>query len=416
LANPPILRNYSFPFTLYPSRLMPINLILLYTRENRYSMNALLGAMESRGLESVKVHFAANGKEMIKAASLSGKDSRTLAAVSFFTEQKEKIKKLAKDLRGAAKNLILVAGGPHASASPQEVLDYGFDYAVAGEGEKAFPALLCDIASGKRPSGRILRTREKINLDDYLSYSKKYLRFGPIEITRGCPYACKFCQTSFLFGAGVRHRSVSRVVDQVREMAKLGLDDIRFLSPDALAYGSPDGRKTEIKAVEELLSSVKKSLNPNGRIFFGTFPSEIRPENITEENLNLLKKYAHNRQITIGVQSGSDRLLNLIHRGHGIREIENAVAICLKNGFKPILDFIFGLPGETAEDIAATIHFMEKFSGLGAVIHTHSFTPLPGTPFEKETLGEIPSGLRLKIKHLENKKLAFGKWEKNSNQ
>lgn len=388
-----------------------MNLILLYTNKNRYSMNALLGAMESFSiLDKINILFAKNFTEI--NSYIDENPSMSIIAISFFTEQKKEIYQLIKQIKEKYKNkTIIICGGPHSSALPQEVLLSGADYVIKGEGEKKFLEFIESALNGKWLKEKIIEENSEINLNEYLSFSKRYLKFGPIEITRGCPYACKFCQTSFLFGCKPRHRDISHIVNQVKEMVKIGLDDIRFITPNAMSYGS-DGKNKNLKIVEEMLSEVKKCLNPNGRIFFGTFPSEIRPEDINEDSLNILKKYVYNKKITIGIQSASDRLLKKINRGHTVEDAKNAVELSLKNGFIPVLDFIFGLPEENYEDILLTMEFIDKYSKKGAIIHTHTFMPLPGTPYSKAKIGEIPQELKLKIKHLENKKLAFGKWEK----
>jgi len=376
-------------------------------------MNALLGAMESEKTNNSEIILSKNEND-IENNLKDSKDRINILAISFFTQQKEEIKKLIFNLKEKYNNkLLIIGGGPHASAKPEESVSFGFDYIIKGEGEKLFPELINKLSYKNFPDQKILFSNEKINLNDYLSFSKKYLKFGPIEITRGCPYACKFCQTSFLFGCQPRHRDIPKIIEQVKEMAKIGLDDIRFITPNAMSYGSNDGKNIDLKIVEEMLKSVKKNLNPNGRIFFGTFPSEIRPEHINEDSLNLIKKYCANKQLTIGVQSASNRILEKINRGHNIETAKNAIKLCLKNNFKPIIDLIFGLPEEEQEDIEETIEFIDEFSKLGAIIHTHTFMPLPGTPFYNKRIGEIPKKLKLKIKHLENKKIAFGKWERD---
>jgi B12-binding domain/radical SAM domain protein len=391
-------------------RLKPEKLIFLYNNKNRYSINALLGAIETEeiNIDILLSKTITEIKEIIK----DGK-SINLIAISFTTDISQKI---YSDIKGINKtNNILLAGGAHPSAKPKEAIENGFDYVFCSESEDSFNDFLKFILNGKFPEEKIIMPKKTVDLNRYHAFSKKFMRFGPIEITRGCPYACKFCQTSFLFGANIRHRGIAQICYQVKEMAKIGLDDIRFITPNCMSYGSRDGKNLDLKAVEEMLYFVKKSQNKNGRIFFGTFPSEIRPEHINDETLNLIKNYCFNKQITIGVQTASNRLLKQIHRGHDIETVRMAIKTCLKNNFIPILDFIFGLPNETENDINETINFIDELSKSGAIIHTHSFSPLPGTPFSNEKTNSIPERLKLKIKHLENRKLAFGKWERDIN-
>jgi radical SAM superfamily enzyme YgiQ (UPF0313 family) len=57
---------------------------------------------------------------------------------------------------------------------------------------------------------------ERIVLDDFPPFGPAHDRFGPIEITRGCIYACRFCQTPYFAGANFRHRSVANVREWAR--------------------------------------------------------------------------------------------------------------------------------------------------------------------------------------------------------
>ena len=81
---------------------------------------------------------------------------------------------------------------------------------------------------------------------------------------------------------------------------------------NAFSYGSKDGRELNLSELENLLYSVKKLLGNKGRIFFGSFPSEVRPEHVTEETLLLAKQYINNDNLIIGVQTGSKSLLDSI--------------------------------------------------------------------------------------------------------
>jgi B12-binding domain/radical SAM domain protein len=193
-------------------------------------------------------------------------------------------------------------------------------------------------------------------------------------------------------------------------MIKHGLKDIRFITPNALSYGSEDGIKLNLKAVEELLSSVKK-IKGVRRVFFGSFPSEVRPEHVTEESVELIKRYADNDNLVIGAQSGSDRILKLCGRKHTVEDVYRAVKIAVKNGFKAKVDFIFGFPDETEDDIKQTINFMEELTKLGASIHAHFFMPLPKTPFAAKKPKPVDLKLLRVINKLTGKGLLFGNWK-----
>jgi radical SAM superfamily enzyme YgiQ (UPF0313 family) len=185
-----------------------------------------------------------------------------------------------------------------------------------------------------------------------------------------------------MFRARFRHRSVAAVREHVAELRRRGLRDVRFV-PTALSYGSPDA-SVNLDAVAQLLAGVREELPPGGRIFLGSFPSEVRPEHVTAPALRLLRRYVANDNLIVGGQSGAEDMLRRSHRGHGVAVVEEAVRVALAEGFTPNVDVIFGMPGESDEEAMATVGLVERLARLGARIHGHSFMPLPGTPWRDE--------------------------------
>jgi len=115
----------------------------------------------------------------------------------------------------------------------------------------------------------------------------------------------------------------------------------------------------------------------------------------------------------IGAQSGSDRLLDAIHRGHGVAEILRATELTLNAGLIPNVDLIFGLPGETQQDREATINLITRLIAMGARIHSHAFMPLAGTPFFRSKPGYLDVHTRYVIEQLRGKQLEHGNWKQH---
>jgi B12-binding domain/radical SAM domain protein len=387
-----------------------LKLFFLHSRENRCSVNALAGAIESLG--EVSAFFPATPAGMEEGLRSAGPGPRA-AAFSFFTSQLEETAGLVKRLRADYPDTVFIAGGPHASAEPRETLALGFDYAVAGEGEKVFPELLSALAGGRAPAPGVIKG-VRADLGACPVVSERYGLFGPIEITRGCPFACTYCQNSFLFGAKPRHRPLPAILSAIDAMLSRGLKDIRFITPDAFAYGSPDGRALNLPALEEFMRRAHDlAAAKGGRIYVGSFPSEVRPEHVTPETLALVKKYAYNRRLVIGAQTAAAAALKAIRRGHGPEDIMNAARLCKAHKITPYMDFILGLPGETPEDEDASMAMMEELAALGAMIHTHAFMPLPGTPLAGEPAAVIGPRMEAFILRLESRGKSFGKWKEH---
>jgi B12-binding domain/radical SAM domain protein len=270
----------------------------------------------------------------------------------------------------AAADCVTIVGGPHATACPEEVAKYA-DYVIIGEGEYTLPALLADIRAGGVGKIPGVMTRDwynpadtSVRLDAFPAFSEMK---GYVEITRGCPFACGYCQTPQIFGHCMRHRSVDEITRYANRHEQL-----RFVSPNAFAYGS-DGIHPRWEKVERLLKAC------GNQIFFGTFPSEVRPEFVCEQGLALVNRYCANTKLHFGAQSGSDEVLAKLHRGHTVHDVLVALDLCKEYSLLPVVDFIVGFPFESDKDQLDTLDLIRTVARTGKV-HVHRFIPLPGTP------------------------------------
>ncbi len=403
-------------------------LILGYTKWNKYSANALLGAIEKEGLDERVRITTSDLRELpnLIVSDLRAKYELIIVAISLMSTQLPQSLNLIKEIVGRVRRVgaLVLVGGPHATGDPYgSLLSLGFDIAFLGESEKTFTSFLRALVEGEDPlqvqgiafwDGEkvILKNRPRpIDLSEYPPFSIKYGLLGPIEISRGCPFACKYCQVSYMFGARFRHREVNSVIRYALALIKRGLRDIRFISPNSFGYGS-DGKSINVEAMSQLVSELQKVRELGGRIYLGTFPSEVRPDFVNEESVKLIKGRVDNKRITIGAQSGSDRVLKFIGRSHTVEDVLNAVRILRQYGFGVDVDYIFGLPGESEEDTKETIAHMVKVASMGARVHAHVFLPLPGTPFAFEAPGRITPNLRRELFKLLGRGLVYGQWAK----
>jgi len=159
------------------------------------------------------------------------------------------------------------------------------------------------------------------------------------------------------------------------------------------------------------LGRLQKFRAGGSRVFFGAFPSEVRPEFVDREAALLLKESVDNRRIIVGAQSGSNRMLKELHRGHTVEDVTNAVAHLRNAGFDVDVDYIFGLPKETEDDVRETLKHMTELIRLGARVHAHVFLPLPGTPYSFEKPGRVSEWLRKELFKLLGKGAMYGQWE-----
>jgi len=394
------------------------------TKYNRNSIEILKGAVESRAAAFASACIVEDGADAAgQLRQLMVKYPKTACGLSFTSARKEESFALIGAIKKSLPGMIVVAGGPHASGDPGGVLEAGADIVVIGEGEETLCELLAALADGGEYAkvkglaylarqGGIVYTgkRKPLELDSWPAFSGGNDTFGYIEITRGCPWRCRFCQASYLFGSQVRHRSCRVICEQVKKLMGADLTDLRFITPNSLAYGSGDGKIINLKAVENLLASVKKSAGPKGRIFFGSFPSEIRPDFVSADSVGVLKEYADNDNLIIGAQSGSARILKEIGRGHGVKDIYRSVELLRKAGFKAYVDVIFGFPRETEADMLETLVMMKDLVQMGARIHGHAFTPLAGTPYYKSQPAPVSKAILAEIGRLAAGGKLYGAW------
>jgi B12-binding domain/radical SAM domain protein len=369
------------------------------------------------------VHFRYSKKNSYSFAVLSpllpeaGFSDRPLNGIMIYSFTTRQAVKVFMEVKSASTDSIFIAGGPHPSGAPEETLEY-FDYVVLGEGEETLPELVKVLQKGEDPgkvkgiayrdsrTDKIVTTpkRPYVNLDSYPCFDPKKLR-APIEISRGCPWGCKYCQTPRLFGREVRHRSVDSILKNARYY-----DDLRFIASNAFAYGG-DGIHSRLDKVEKLLSALHEI--PDKKIFFGTFPSEVRPEFVTEESVELVRKYCANDSLSLGAQSGSDRILKEIRRGHTVENSVSAVECCLEQEIIPAVDFIFGFPTETEEDQEKSLDLVRWICKKGGTVRAHYLTPLPGTPYSSATPAEVSDRVRRELGKLALDGKLTGYWEKH---
>lgn len=401
-----------------------VNVILNFSRTARYAFNALVGALEGQLPDADLVFKGRRHQDLLPHLQATNEDEISVVLWSFYSPQFNEIRQELATLKAQVRgdNILHFAGGVHASAEPLQTLEAGFDYVAVGEGEQIIVDFMRCLLAGESPKGvkgvawqdggRLRRNGrgELIDLSDYPPFSARRGLFGAMEITRGCVYACKFCQTPYVSKARFRHRSIDNIRDNALLMRSRGFGDFRFITPTALSYGSAD-ESVNLDALQTLLATLREALGPEARIFYGTFPSEIRPEHVTVKALRMLKKYVYNTNLIIGGQSGSQAILDSSKRGHSVEAVTEAVRLCVQEGFLPNVDFLFGLPGETEDDVKKTLALAQTLTDLGAKIHNHTFMPLPGTPFRLSQAGDVPLPAQETLLKLESAGKAYGKWQ-----
>lgn len=308
--------------------------------------------------------------------------------------------------------IITIAGGPHPSCLPEKILkDFpDLDFAFKGEGEVGFPLLIKKISEGKAknrglegipglvwrksptkievnpqsfpenldelgfPAWDLLRPQEYPDAPQGIFF--KNLPIAPIMATRGCPFGCTFCAGKTVTGRKIRTRSINNVISEIELLYKeYDIREIHILD---------DNFTMNRKYVREFCN---KLLTADFRISW-CCPNGVRLDTLDLETLELMKKSGC-YYISVGIESGSDRILTLMKKQLSVKVIKGQVRLIKKSGLDVNGFFILGYPGETENDIKKTI-FFSKSLGLKRAIFSN-FLPLPGSTVYNELInsGEL---------------------------
>lgn len=301
---------------------------------------------------------------------------------------------LAANLKRINANLIIIIGGPHISALPEEtMLRFSqFDIGVLGEGEMTIIELLNGLSNKlelKEIMGLVIRDRDKVSLTmkrppiealdalplpswDLLPTLNRFytppvfsFRRWPVAsliTSRGCPGRCTFCDTS-VFGRKFRYHNSRYVGEMIRCLKdQYGIREIIIYDDNFLI-----DKKRVIELCELLISGrFKMSWSCNARIDM----------HLDREVLSLMKK-AGCWMVCYGIEAGSQKILDFIQKGITKEMIRDSCALTRGSGIKVKGYFMFGAPLETKETLKETMEFLLNLK-LDAVSITY-FTPFPGT-------------------------------------
>jgi B12-binding domain/radical SAM domain protein len=336
---------------------------------NHLSFPTLLNVWEGEGIDGrFDIKTIRDLKELDE---LSGD---TILIYSFMTHHLPIVAKEAKFLK--EQGIKIAAGGPHVTGNIEIVKKLGFDYIFTGYGEKTFLQFgnELDETWNSKSVPVIYSSDYDENFDKYLPITKYMKTIPPLEIMRGCHWKCKYCQTGQF---KPKYRSFESIEEYLKILSQRKYRRINFISPSSLEFGSESAKLLNLEMIEKLLTLTTQF--DFDFVEYGVFPSEVRPESVTDESIAILAKYVSNKKITIGGQSGVNERLKVVRRGHSVADIEKAVEIVNRYGFMAIVDFIIAYPDETPEERAETLDFVSKLLKKYRVrIQSHHFFPISG--------------------------------------
>ena len=308
-----------------------------------------------------------------------------LVGISVLTVKVPSALRVASLCKIARRKIPVVVGGEHPTARPEHLLkDDNVDFAVRGEGEETMCELVDTLDSDGRLEGidglsfkrrgRICHNKNRAlikNLDnlpipyrDALANKETYrpVDFGLIMGSRGCPYRCAFCPNQNLWGRRVRFRSISGIVNEIKSVKETYSTEY-FSFRDYSFSVDPKWTMELCKRIREEKLDIQ-------------WECTTRPDLVNEEIISMMKD-AGCTTIRIGIESGSDRVLNEIRKDLSLKEIKAAARILNRHNLYWAAYFMFGLPSETKEDIEKTLALIYEIDP--PFVTMARYTPLPGS-------------------------------------
>lgn len=283
----------------------------------------------------------------------------------------------ANRIRKLLPKALIVTGGAHTTLMTDEVAaQAAFDHIVIREGEISFPKLLAEIEAGKKPE-RVIEG-EQPDLDS-LPFALRSLYpkletplpgfpepFVTVIAGRGCMYNCSFCMPAerLMFGRKVRKRSPENLIAEL----ELLRDEYHFKS----VFIHDDCLLENREWVGEFCRLYRE------KKFNAPFACQSRADLICK-NADLIREMRDTglREVFIGFESGSDRILKFLRKGVTVEQNLEAGRICRRLGIRMWANYMFGVPTETPEEMMDTARMIRKI-----MPYQHSpsfFTPHPGS-------------------------------------
>jgi len=292
--------------------------------------------------------------------------------------------------------VTIIFGGPHCSHEPRFILNNpNVDLMVSGEGDLTIVELINALEQGKdienvpgiayKKNGSYFRTADRpvirdldkfdqeydlINLEQYFNFQSsmdffpvfRNKRFLPLVTSRGCPFKCTYCHD--IFDKSIQYRSPKAVVDEIEYLInKYGVREFHIVD---------DVFNVNMKRAKIVLDAIiQRNLN-----IHISFPNGLRADFFDDELIDKMQRAGVYR-MALGIESGSQRIQDMIKKDLDINIIYDVVEKLTRARMSVHGFFMLGFPSETRDEMKETINFA---CDLGLTTANFSLViPNPGT-------------------------------------
>jgi radical SAM superfamily enzyme YgiQ (UPF0313 family) len=320
-------------------------------------------------VDLLDLRFVPHRENMIKVISESDAE---VVALSYQTPDRDIALDVAQVAREHGK--IVVAGGHHPTIVPEDLVESGgFNYIIRGEGELAIAGILKEIHQGKTAEGLVVNGPVIKDLDAvpfpyiFPLYREEVLRkkhIFPIMVSRRCPGTCKFCYPieKLIFGPKTKWRSVDNVFEEIDLYYNpYGIEKVLIYDNMFTTWN------------KYVIEFAERKAQRGYKFAYGV---NARADKLDEETVRVLAE-SNCTMVFLGVESGSQRMLDFMGKRMKVEDNLRAAELCEKYGIAILANLLVGVPGESEDHYTLTYQLMEKMRP--EVIAYNYFTPFPGT-------------------------------------
>jgi tRNA-2-methylthio-N6-dimethylallyladenosine synthase len=316
--------------------------------------------MNERDSEAVAAQLVARGWSLAPSEATADAILLNTCSVRDFAEQKAvgKMQNLAAETRRARPGVVLGFLGCMAQSRGRELIDRlpDVDLVLGTQKFHHTADYLADLLAGRRTkivdvadeSGSEAAIREHL-----LNGNAKKSVSAFVSIMQGCNQYCTFCIVPYTRG-GERSRTIPDIVAECRQLAAGGVREITLLGQIVTSYGRRELPVRDGKSAFVQLLEAVHEIDGLERIRFTSPHPKGYGDDLIEAygRLPKLCAWAH-----LPLQSGSDRILKLMHRGYTREHYAGLIAKLrrVRPGIGLTTDIIVGFPGETEDDFEQTL-------------------------------------------------------------